>query len=217
MTPRRSDRRRRQLRRGPHLRAGERPRAGSRAAVRGGGQRPQADHPRRLQPRERGRGRSPGARRPERPRPAIGPVSAPARAPLRASRCSRARRIVAAERADALHGVESQHLRVGREVVGLDRLGPHEVRAEVLLVAVAEAPWPRRPVLAEGVLDLQRADDVGARRDARPPGRRCASFCAMMIESPSDASTTGSSSFELHACAGMNSSEMPWMRCCPTL
>jgi len=42
-----------------------------------------------------------------------------------------------------------------------------------------------------------------------------ASFCAMMIESPSDASITGSSSFSLTS-VGMNSSEMPWMRCWPT-
>src|SRR5208283_4131946 len=43
-----------------------------------------------------------------------------------------------------------------------------------------------------------------------------ASFCAMTMESPSETGTT-SSSIERSTSAGINSSEMPWMRCLPTL
>ena len=49
---------------------------------------------------------------------------------------------------------------------------------------------------------------------ASPSSR--ASFCAIRIASPSQTSTTGSSASS-RTIAGMNSSEIPWIRCWPTL
>jgi hypothetical protein len=92
--------------------------------------------------------------------------------------------------ADPLEAPKVEKLDVGREELRLDRLLCEQVGAEVLLVVVG--------------------DEIPT-----PSPKRLASFCAMRIASPSSTATTPSSASS-ETIGGMNSSEMPWMRCFPT-
>ena len=116
----------------------------------------------------------------------------------------------------AAEGAEAQHLDVRREVAGRARARRGAGRCSGTSCCCRQNTVTTTASGPSSFCDLERAEEVGARGDAdRQPMRAPASAPSGSRRRRGTATTaSSSSSFTI---GGMNSSEMPWMRCWPTL